>query len=102
MKYVICGGTGFIGSELAKYWLLAGNEVAIVGRNLPKAAPYHPKLSYHTWDSLNNDQAPIENADALVNLAGASLSQRWSQVVKRQSCNPVLQPFPLLLSYSTV
>lgn len=83
MKYVICGGTGFIGSELAKYWLLAGNEVAIVGRNLPKAAPYHPKLSYHTWDSLNNDQAPIENADALVNLAGASLSQRWSTSGKK-------------------
>ncbi|MEK3751819.1 TIGR01777 family oxidoreductase [Paenibacillus sp. FSL E2-8871] len=83
MKYVICGGTGFIGSELAKYWLLAGNEVAIVGRNLPKAAPYHPKLSYHTWDSLNNDQVPIENADALVNLAGASLSQRWSPSGKK-------------------
>lgn len=83
MKYVICGGTGFIGSELAKYWLLAGNEVAIVGRNLPKIAPYHPKLSYHTWDSLNNDQAPIENADALVNLAGASLSQRWSPSGKK-------------------
>ncbi|WHY20542.1 TIGR01777 family oxidoreductase [Paenibacillus sp. G2S3] len=83
MKYVICGGTGFIGSELAKYWLLAGNEVAIVGRNLPKAAPYHPKLSYHTWDSLNNDQTPLENVDALVNLAGASLSQRWSPSGKK-------------------
>lgn len=78
MKYMICGGTGFIGSELAKYWLLAGNEVAIVGRNLPKAALNHPKLSYHTWDSLQADSTPVENADALVNLAGASLSQRWS------------------------
>ncbi|WP_339317057.1 TIGR01777 family oxidoreductase [Paenibacillus sp. FSL R10-2734] len=78
MKYVVCGGTGFIGSELTKYWLLAGNEVVIVGRNLPKAASYHPKLSYHTWDSLNADSTPVENADALVNLAGASLSQRWS------------------------
>ncbi|HBS46698.1 MAG TPA: TIGR01777 family protein [Paenibacillus sp.] len=83
MKYVICGGTGFIGSELTKYWLLAGNEIAIIGRNLPKAAPYHPKLSYHTWDSLNADSTPVENADALVNLAGASLSQRWSQSGKK-------------------
>lgn len=83
MKYVICGGTGFIGSELANYWLQAGNEVAIVGRNLPKSAPYHPKLSYHTWDSLHSDSTPVENADALVNLAGASLSQRWSQSGKK-------------------
>lgn len=83
MKYVICGGTGFIGSELTKYWLQAGNEIAIVGRNLPKAAPYHPKLSYHTWDSLHADSTPVENADALVNLAGAYLSQRWSQSGKK-------------------
>jgi uncharacterized protein len=83
MKYVICGGTGFIGSELTKYWLQAGNEIAIVGRNLPKDAPYHPKLSYHTWDSLHADSTPVENADALVNLAGASLSQRWSQSGKK-------------------
>ncbi|WP_449601578.1 TIGR01777 family oxidoreductase [Paenibacillus sp. Marseille-Q9583] len=83
MKYVICGGTGFIGSELTKYLLQAGNEIAIVGRNLPKAAPYHPKLTYHTWDSLNADSTPVENADTLVNLAGASLSQRWSQSGKK-------------------
>jgi uncharacterized protein (TIGR01777 family) len=84
LKYVICGGTGFIGSELAKYWLQAGNEVAIVGRNLPKdATTIHPKLSYHTWDSLSSNPAPVENAAALINLAGASLSQRWSPSGKK-------------------
>lgn len=78
MKYVICGGTGFIGSELTKYWLQAGNEVLVVGRSLPNTTLSHPKLSYHTWDSLNTDLTPIENLDALVNLAGSTLSQRWS------------------------
>jgi hypothetical protein len=83
MKYVICGGTGFIGSALTKYWLHAGNEVAIIGRNLPKTTPDHPKLSYHTWDDLNTDSTPLENANAMVNLAGASLSQRWSRSGKK-------------------
>lgn len=83
MKYVICGGTGFIGSELAKYWLQAGDEAIIVGRNQPRTAIAHPKLSYHTWDSLKNDPTPAENADALINLAGASLSQRWSPSGKK-------------------
>lgn len=83
MKYVICGGTGFIGSELAKYWLQAGNEVMIVGRNQPKTAATHPKLSYHTWDRLRDNPTPAENADALINLAGASLSQRWSSSGKK-------------------
>lgn len=99
MKYVICGGTGFIGSELAKYWLQAGNEVAIVGRNLPKdATKIHPKLSYHTWDSLSSNSAPVENAAALINLAGASLSQRWSPSGKKRLCSPDLQPFSQQLS----
>jgi uncharacterized protein (TIGR01777 family) len=78
LKYVICGGTGFIGSELTEYWLHTGNEVIIVGRNQPKAMALRPKLSYHTWDSLSSNPSPVENADALINLAGASLSQRWS------------------------
>lgn len=78
MKYVICGGTGFIGSELTKYWLQAGYEVIIVGRKQPKSTTSHPKLSHLTWDSLQFDPRPAEDADALVNLAGASLSQRWS------------------------
>lgn len=83
MKYVICGGTGFIGSELTKYWLQAGHEVIIVGRNQPEAPFVHPKLSHLTWDSLNSNPSPAEEADALVNLAGASLSQRWSPSGKK-------------------
>lgn len=83
MKYVICGGTGFIGSELTKYWLQEGHEVIIVGRKQPEAPIVHPKLSHLTWDSLKSNPNPAEDADALVNLAGASLSQRWSPSGKK-------------------
>lgn len=78
MKYVICGGTGFIGKELTKYWLQAGHEVMIVGRKQPDVQTSQPKLSYHTWDSLAANPTPAEGTDALINLAGSSLSQRWS------------------------
>lgn len=78
MKYVICGGSGFIGSELTEYWLQAGHQVLIVGRRLPKNPITHPGLSYFTWDNLAEHPGSAEGADALVNLAGASLSQRWS------------------------
>ncbi|MFF2017594.1 TIGR01777 family oxidoreductase [Paenibacillus sp. NPDC058177] len=78
MKYVICGGTGFIGSKLKDYWLQAGHEVLIVGRKLPEVKSSHAKLSYHTWDDLAANPLPAENSDALINLAGSSLSQRWS------------------------
>lgn len=83
MKYIICGGSGFIGRELTELWLAAGHQLIVAGRTLPIAASSHPALSYTTWDDLAATPEIAENADALVNLAGASLSQRWSADGKR-------------------
>lgn len=83
MKYVICGGSGFIGRELTEYWLQARHQIIIVGRRLPKTQIIHPGLSYLTCDSLSENPGSAEGADALVNLAGASLSQRWSPSGKK-------------------
>lgn len=83
MKYVICGGSGFIGRELTDYWLAAGHQIISVGRKLPEDKAEHPALSYLSWDSLVSNPAAAEGADALVNLAGASLSQRWTPSSKK-------------------
>jgi uncharacterized protein (TIGR01777 family) len=83
MKYIICGGTGFIGSRLKEYWLEAGHEVLIVGRKMPDSQATPPKLSYHTWDSLTTNPGPAEHSDAIINLAGSSLSQRWTPEGKK-------------------
>ncbi|MEK3713251.1 TIGR01777 family oxidoreductase [Paenibacillus sp. FSL R7-0333] len=78
MKYIICGGSGFIGSELTGYWLQSGHQIISVGRKNPENKLEHPGLSYLTWDSLAANPEAAEGADALINLAGASLSQRWT------------------------
>ena len=83
MKYAICGGTGFIGSALTEYWLQAGHEIVVIGRKLPETPATHPLLNYVTWDDLATDSGPVEHCEALVNLAGASLSQRWSPAGKK-------------------
>lgn len=83
MKYIICGGTGFIGSKLKEYWLAAGHEVLIVGRKKPEVNTPHPNVTYHTWDDLAADPSPAENSYALVNLAGSPLSQRWTSKGKQ-------------------
>lgn len=78
MKYAICGGTGFIGSALTEYWIQAGHEVIIIGRKLPQERMSHPKLQYLTWNDLSSNPGYAEGCDALINLAGSSLSQRWT------------------------
>ncbi|GAB6988220.1 TIGR01777 family oxidoreductase [Paenibacillus pini] len=78
MKTVICGGSGFIGKALSSFWLNQGHEVIIIGRNLPTAKSSDFKLQYYTWDQFNAHPELLEGTDALVNLAGASLSQRWT------------------------
>ncbi|WP_019912939.1 TIGR01777 family oxidoreductase [Paenibacillus sp. HW567] len=83
MKYVICGGSGFIGRKLTEYWLQGGHQVLVVGRKLPEAHSPHPGLSCLTWDNLASNPKLAEGADAIVNLAGASLSQRWSPKGKK-------------------
>ncbi|WP_379132484.1 TIGR01777 family oxidoreductase [Paenibacillus sp. sgz500958] len=87
MKYAICGGSGFIGRSLTEYWLHAGHEVLIIGRTIPVSKNNHPKLQYSTWDILKTNPAQAEGCDALVNLAGSSLSQRWSASGKKAIMN---------------
>ncbi|UQZ35223.1 TIGR01777 family protein [Paenibacillus sp. PK3_47] len=91
MKYIICGGSGFIGRELTEYWLAAGHQIIVVGRKIPEDKQDHPGLSYFTWDNLAANPAAAEGADALVNLAGASLSQRWTSAGKKAIMESRLQ-----------
>ncbi|WP_150265713.1 TIGR01777 family oxidoreductase [Paenibacillus tepidiphilus] len=91
MRYVIFGGSGFIGRELTEYWLAAGHQIIVVGRRKPSHTSERMGLSYYSWDDLDAQPALIEGADALVNLAGASLSQRWSPGGKQAILSSRLQ-----------
>lgn len=90
MKLAICGGTGFIGSHLSEYWRKQGHEVTIVTRKARdhnpdgiKPEPNKPDvIKYVTWDELNSNPLPLESLDAVVNLAGESLNQRWTEDTK--------------------
>ncbi|GGH13257.1 TIGR01777 family oxidoreductase [Paenibacillus segetis] len=84
MRIVICGGTGFIGSALKGYWLEKGYQVTIVTRNKTDVtrALEHPALSYVTWEELENNEYPHNEVNAVVNLAGSTINQRWSPAAK--------------------
>ncbi|AYB45378.1 TIGR01777 family oxidoreductase [Paenibacillus lautus] len=86
MRIAICGGTGFIGQALCKRWLRDGHDIIIVTRSKPEipAVKQYGSLSYLTWDEMKSHPERFERLDALVNLAGSSLSQRWTQAGKKR------------------
>ena len=75
MKIVIPGGTGQVGTILARAFQHDGHDVVILSRN-PVAAPWRVV----TWDSrmLGAWSKEIDGADVLINLAGRSVNCRYS------------------------
>lgn len=82
MRVAICGGTGFIGSALSKHLLKNGHEVTVITRRLPPDHTRDPRLVLYTWDEIASHPELMEGMDTLVNLAGSSLSQRWTAKAK--------------------
>jgi hypothetical protein len=72
-KVVIAGGTGFIGSYLAKRFVETGYQVLIVSRD-----PKH--VSWRPVDLIES----FENAVMVINLAGKSINCRHTEVNKKE------------------
>jgi len=89
LRYAILGGSGFIGSALTEYWLQQGHEVIIVTRRNPhqqdpRDESMSRQLSYYTWNDIDQDPHLLRGLDGIVNLAGATISQRWTRRAKQQ------------------
>lgn len=81
MKIVIPGGTGQVGTVLARAFHADGHEVVVLGRH-PKTEPWRTAL----WDgeSLGEWAEEIDGADVIVNLAGRSVNCRYHEENRRQ------------------
>src|SRR5215467_9225895 len=74
MKIVIPGGTGQVGTVLARAFVADGHEVVVLSRNPGKAS-----WRIVHWDGATVDAwaAEIDGADAVINLAGRSVDCRY-------------------------
>ena len=81
MKIVIPGGTGQVGTLLARAFHRDGHKVIVLGRS-PIQAPW----GVIRWDPerIGDWAREIDGADAVINLAGESLAQRWSNRAKQR------------------
>lgn len=81
-KIILAGGSGFLGSELAKHFTTLGWEVVILTRT-PK--PRLDAVREVAWDtkSLGAWAHELESATAIVNLTGRSVDCRYNAKNRR-------------------
>lgn len=86
MTVSIIGGSGLIGTELARQLLNAGENVIILSRAPEKAEGIPAGASAEKWSSDNPEEniEVIGKSDAVVNLAGASIMRRWTASNKKK------------------
>ena len=88
MNVVIAGGSGFLGSALARALAGEGHDVAILTRHPAPDAPSLPRVSMVSWSPDGSSGAwahVIDGATAVINLAGESIAaKRWSTAQKQK------------------
>lgn len=82
MRITLTGATGFLGSKLARKLIADGHRLHVLGRHQPADLP----RSFSEWKSTS-EEPPAEafdGVDAVINLAGEPVAQRWTSEVKRR------------------
>jgi uncharacterized protein (TIGR01777 family) len=85
MRIFITGGMGFVGTNLTKVLSWNGHEVTVLDRSLQEGRPVPEGVSRVQGDSTKPGpwQEEVAGHDVVINLAGASIFQRWNSEVKK-------------------
>lgn len=86
MRVLITGASGMIGGAVAAALLERGDEVAGLTRDPERTRLVDPRLGWHRWDPLAGPPPAhaLAGADAVVNLAGEPINQRWTAEAKQR------------------
>ncbi len=79
MNIVLAGATGFLGTPLIRWLKNDGHRVTVLTRT-----PRHPgEVRWDPYGSPASWVHVLKDADAVINLAGAPISKRWTAAHKR-------------------
>lgn len=80
MRITICGGNGFLGQALARFFLDNKDIVVVLSRSTSVVKG----VKHVFWGNLADVKRAIETADVVINLAGRSVDCRYNQKNKEQ------------------
>ncbi|MCB0869091.1 MAG: TIGR01777 family oxidoreductase [Solirubrobacterales bacterium] len=85
-RILVTGGTGLIGSTLCNALIDRGDSVVGLSRDPERAAKSQPRVEWHGWEAVRErpPREAFEGVDAVVNLAGEPVNQRWNDDVKER------------------
>ncbi|MEL6495781.1 MAG: TIGR01777 family oxidoreductase [Cyanobacteria bacterium J06623_7] len=90
MKIAITGATGLVGSRLVTQLSQAGHNILVFTRNPSKAQQVFPPASFsnleivsYTPQESGTWQQSVSGCDAVINLAGEPIAERWSPSQKQ-------------------
>ena len=89
MKILITGGTGFIGTAIARNLLEKGHDVVATGTFLRANMVTHDRFRFIQTNTEREGpwQAELEDVDGVINLAGRSIMGRWTKRYKKEIYN---------------
>ncbi|GAB4523789.1 MAG: TIGR01777 family oxidoreductase [Pleurocapsa sp.] len=90
MKIAITGATGLVGTRLVNKLHNEGNQIVVFTRNSDKARKIFPSAAFsnveivqYTPQKSGEWQQKISGCDAVVNLAGEPIAERWTAQQKQ-------------------
>ena len=88
MRVVVTGATGVLGRALVDALLARGDEVVALSRDADRARQASGnRVEAHAWLRPADEPPPeaaLAGADAVVNLLGEPVAQRWSSEAKER------------------
>ena len=97
MKVLITGATGLVGTEIVEKCLAKNYSVHYLTTNRNKiVSDDNYKGFYWNPKTREIDTACLEGVDAIINLAGASISKKWSASHKKSVLNSRIDSIQLL------
>jgi uncharacterized protein len=86
VKVLVTGASGLIGQALCDALFGRGDDVVGLTRDPTRARQSNPRVTWHRWEPMleRPDPAAFEGVDAVVNLVGERIDQRWTDEAKQK------------------